>query len=917
VLNSIALDLIYANRRSRNPFIDLGNCAISEIPLELFENTWLVEISFSSYWWDINDNDRTRTRCSSLNGEDHNRISKIPPQVKCLINLRKLWIGGDVECRMPITSIGPLANLSNLKILGLGCTNINSIEPLRSLCSLVYIDMWNCENIQSLSPVSELRYLQYLDVWGTRVKNLSPLSGLTQLKFLNICETPVSNLLPVLGMVDREIDVLEDYPEEENSEGIYVYNCPLRRPPPEIISGGSASIKIFFDESRAQGVDHLFEAKMLIVGEGGAGKTSLLRRLYKQKEPLPEESETTKGISIHKHQFTLSNGRKYRLNVWDFGGQEIYHATHQFFLTKRSLYILVDDTRRDSKTVHDEGFKYWLEVIDALSGHSPVLLFQNEKGGRSKAIDQPGISSTFTNVKEFFRGDLSKKGTVGDLRKAVEFYVQNLPHVGEELPAKWLLIRADIEKESKDYPFISQARYFDIYARHLRFDRVRALHLSRYLHDLGVFLHFQEDVLLSRTIILQNQWATEAVFMMMEDAEVKRKFGRFVADDYRKTWSDIAYCDMHPELLALMQKFELCYQLPDTTPHIWIIPQLLPPSRPERLRLWEKPDDIVLRYRYEFMPKGLINRLMVRQHRFVRQPDLGWVSGALFERSDTEVLAVVAPTGNEIILRARGAEQRELLSVISSDLDALNSTFHGVSERVRRFIQCRCARCAKSPSPEYFDLAKLLQRRRDNKSTIECGESYLNVRVTDLLEGTFSSAPRSWEEGTTDVRGIPSTQTMPNVCRVFLASSLNLKAQRDQIDLYLRKQNDRLREQGRYLEIVRCEDASLQLSSKGDQETLNDTAAACGVFLCFISSDIGESTVAEFDSAYESFRRRGLPRIYVFKLNSDEMIASSKRIENLSQFIGKIENLGHYIYNFNSIDVIRNRLRDELDAWFE
>ena len=79
---------------------------------------------------------------------------------------------------------------------------------------------------------------------------------------------------------------------------------------------------------------------MLIVGEGGAGKTSLLRRLYQPDQPLPTEKETTKGISIHRHEFPLKNGRRFRLNVWDFGGQEIYHATHQFFLTRRSLYLL-------------------------------------------------------------------------------------------------------------------------------------------------------------------------------------------------------------------------------------------------------------------------------------------------------------------------------------------------------------------------------------------------------------------------------------------------------------------------------------------------------------------------------------------------------------------------------------------------
>ncbi|MEZ4645209.1 MAG: hypothetical protein R3E31_21165 [Chloroflexota bacterium] len=27
--------------------------------------------------------------------------------------------------------------------------------------------------------------------------------------------------------------------------------------------------------------------------------------------------------------------------MWDFGGQSVYHATHQFFLTKSSVYVLV------------------------------------------------------------------------------------------------------------------------------------------------------------------------------------------------------------------------------------------------------------------------------------------------------------------------------------------------------------------------------------------------------------------------------------------------------------------------------------------------------------------------------------------------------------------------------------------------
>ncbi len=40
----------------------------------------------------------------------------------------------------------------------------------------------------------------------------------------------------------------------------------------------------------------------------------------------------------------------------------------------------------------------------------------------------------------------------------------------------------------------------------------------------------------------------------------------------------------------------------------------------------------MLRYRYDFLPKGMISRLTVRLHRFVRNPEMAWVTGVLFER---------------------------------------------------------------------------------------------------------------------------------------------------------------------------------------------------------------------------------------------------------------------------------------------
>ena len=176
--------------------------------------------------------------------------------------------------------------------------------------------------------------------------------------------------------------------------------------------------------------------------------------------------------------------------------------------------------------------------MDVFGGHSPVLIFQNKKGGRSKQIDMAGIQGRFENVKARYEGNLDALNAADRLRDAIEFYASELSHIGEELPAKWIDVREEIEERALAVPHISQQEYFEIYGRHLPFDRVKALHLSRYLHDLGVFLHFQDDLALAKTVMLQNQWATAAVFRILDDEGVKARNGRFTRADFARLWGE-------------------------------------------------------------------------------------------------------------------------------------------------------------------------------------------------------------------------------------------------------------------------------------------------------------------------------------------------------------------------------------------
>ena len=86
--------------------------------------------------------------------------------------------------------------------------------------------------------------------------------------------------------------------------------------------------------------------------------------------------------------------RQFQVNIWDVDGQEIYHATHQFFLTRRSVYVLVCDDRTE-----DADLSYWLQLVEMLGDASPLLIVQNQKQDRARTIDLASLRARFVNVQ--------------------------------------------------------------------------------------------------------------------------------------------------------------------------------------------------------------------------------------------------------------------------------------------------------------------------------------------------------------------------------------------------------------------------------------------------------------------------------------------------------------------------------------
>jgi internalin A len=970
-MSKLAQGLIAENMSSKATFLDLGNCGLHELPAKVSDLLWLEHLLLASEWFEW-DGENWQTK-KSRNAEQQNHLADLAPlahltslqglhfsdtQVTDLAPLARLIGLQTLDLsHTQVSDLAPLADLTNLQTLNLSVTQVSDLAPLARLTALQTLYLSNTQvsdlaplahltslqmlhfsdtDVSDLAPLADLTSLQTLYLSDTQVTDLAPLKHLTSLHTLHFSDTQVTDLAPLkhlislqrLHLSDTQVSDLAPLMDvirrgnpvkwsskSREGNGIYIENCPLTNPPPEIAARGNDAILNYFTERARGDVDHLYEAKMLILGEGGAGKTSLLRRLYKPGEVLPTEKETTRGIAIHKHEFKMKNGRAFRLNVWDFGGQQIYHATHQFFLTHRSLYVLVDDTRKDNTSVSDGGFKYWLELIDVFGGHSPTLIFQNEKDDRSKPIDFRGIKQRYDNVKELYVGNLDRRNAADRVRDAIEFHAANLSHVGEELPSRWIKVREEIEALAASKPYIPVEKYFEVYSEQIENDETKALLLSRYLHDLGVFLHFQDDPLLRRTVILQNEWATDAAFRIIDDEAIKEKLGRFTGEDCARLWKGSDYAHMHPELLALMQNFELCYELRDSSPPTWLAPQLLPPAKPEELGAWAKPDDLVLRYKYEFLPKGIIGRLTVRLHRFVRDPEKAWTTGVLFEHDGTAALVEILPEGSEIETRARGPEHKALLSVIAADLDALNDSFKGLRDKVGKRIPCNCNKCRISADPQFFEQKALLRRKEHGALKVECEKNWVYVDVMQLLDGIKMEKPPDWakDDSAGGADGAPGVT--PRVIRIFLASSFELREDRDQFDLYFRTQNDRLMKQGIYLEIVRWEHFLDAMSETRLQDEYNEAVRNCDIFVCLFFTKAGKFTQEEFDVAFRSSKEKGTPLIFTFckKASVDIDSLSKEDFDSLMAFKNKLKSLGHFYTKYASIEDLKLQFRDQLD----
>jgi hypothetical protein len=243
---------------------------------------------------------------------------------------------------------------------------------------------------------------------------------------------------------------------------------------------------------------------------------------------------------------------------------------------------------------------------------------------------------------------------------------------------------------------------------------------------------------------------------------------------------------------------------------------------------------------------------------------------------------------------------------------------------VRKFVPCICTNCRLSTTPERYEEGRLLKRKQDGKLMIECPESYEDVSVLELLDGLKLDKLPQWDKpaqkgppgaddhysASTEGSGSPPLRTI----KIFLASSSELKEDRDGFELHFLRKNKDYSRQGFKVEVLRWENFLDAMSETRLQEEYNEEVRNCDIFLSLFKTKTGKYTEEEFDTAHRAFKDSGKPLIYTYFMKN--IIPTDKRLRedliSLWNFQDKLSGLGHYHTHYTSIEDLKLQFQQQL-----
>ncbi|CAD5126586.1 DgyrCDS14676 [Dimorphilus gyrociliatus] len=508
---------------------------------------------------------------------------------------------------------------------------------------------------------------------------------------------------------------------------LYLENCPSLRTPPKVIA--VKSLKHIQNYMRAldKGYVSCKRTKLMLVGLGGGGKTSLMTSLtennQEESEQLVKSTKVTDGICIRKW---LVQSIEY--SIWDFAGQTVYYNTHQFFLSNRAVYFLVWNVRSGEEHA---GLKFWLNSIKCHAPKAPVFIVGTHIDQVEKS-ELPTIKyqEKYPQIKGFYNvSSLTKKG-LNELVDGLINITINEKYMNEKIPNFWLDFEEKLYKVSKTLNIISIEEAIGFAEETGIIDKAEFYQAVEFLHELGSIQYFQNEYL-RKQIIINPQWIVDVMACVVSVQENSIKNGKLLHDDLNKIWPSESYSNLHKWLLRLTEEFDLTFSLKNERASL--VPCLLPDIEPENA--WEKESlkegesETKMVYKFDYLPFGLFNRVQVRLFEYGDE-FLIWKTGSYLTKNGHRGI-LKRKSSSKILIKVRGFKPENVLFLVHEVLETLIAeSFQGVEFN----FMTPCPECIyhKIQHPSMVESWRIRKAMQLKIPFLQCTHNFHTVSITQL-----------------------------------------------------------------------------------------------------------------------------------------------------------------------------------------
>ncbi|XP_062582990.1 uncharacterized protein LOC134244763 [Saccostrea cucullata] len=337
-----------------------------------------------------------------------------------------------------------------------------------------------------------------------------------------------------------------------SDENVHDSICERLEVPREVLFWEQEARERYVEYAK-RGTQTVHHARGMIVGCAGAGKTTLLKRLLRCSEEEIMNVKSTEVLDVHEEiidenqslkatsrttKYSFEERPSKTLTFFDFGGQCVYYACHQIYLTGRAFYIVVVDASKDlnektdgnvcdqngslfSEWTYGDYFEFWIKSIHTFCGREkkminrPIVLIVathwEKTNYKSEEEFVERLQQNFpknSNLLQYVDKDscFFTQFPITPLealeKRIVEIASQK--RWREEIPKGWAFFEIEINQRKAERKMLDLS---DIVSKNTEDNKENneRKDMLRYYHDAGKVLYFNEDGL-EKWIIIDVQW---------------------------------------------------------------------------------------------------------------------------------------------------------------------------------------------------------------------------------------------------------------------------------------------------------------------------------------------------------------------------------------------------------------------------